>query len=100
MRKAYQVIANRIGISHTKDDISNYVASGPENLQPSIKIDENAIEILRQYNLKKNSINSNNFYGGIPALAMLTQDKDERKSTAYNNTDFSPIQEIQPIVLL
>jgi hypothetical protein len=88
MKNAYQVIADRIGIAYTPDDINKYIADQLQSLQPSILIDENSREMLRRYELKKENINSKGFFAGIPALALLTKDKDGRKATGYTNMDY------------
>jgi hypothetical protein len=88
IHKAYDVIARRIGISYTPDDIRSYVAQGVTSLQPSIGIDDNAKAILQRYHQRRKKINEQAFYAGVPALALLTRDKDGRKGTDYNNMDF------------
>ena len=88
MRMAYQVVADRIGISHTNNDVTRFVAEHVRHLQASIEVDDNAHEILRIYNRKKAYVNQQGFFVGIPALALLTSGKDEREATAYNNMDF------------
>lgn len=86
--EAYEVVARRIGISYSADDISAYTANGLSSLQPGIEIDDNSKEILRRYQKNKKQINGQAFYAGVPALALLTQPKDGRKPTDYTNMDF------------
>ena len=88
IRKAYEVIASRIGISYTADDILSYTAEGLSSLQPGIAIDDNAKAILQRYKKIRKRINRQSFYAGVPALALLTQPKEDRKATDYSNMDF------------
>jgi hypothetical protein len=88
MNKAYQVIANRIGVSYTPDDIEPYTMPAVENLQPAISIDDNARFILQRYRQQQLNIRQKNFSLGIPAIALLTRDKDHRRATNYSDMDF------------
>jgi len=86
--KAYQVVANRIGISYTPDDIEPYTMPGIEHLQPSIRVDDNGRFILQKYHKRQSEIRKRNFHLGIPSLALLTADKNNRKATRYSDMDF------------
>jgi hypothetical protein len=88
MRKAYNIIARRIGIAYTPDDIASYVADGLLDTQPAIRIDANAAAILQRYEKRRQSFHNKGFRLGRPALALLTEDKDGRKATTYNDLDF------------
>jgi hypothetical protein len=88
INKAYQVIADRIGISYTPDDIEPYTMPATKNLQPAINIDDNSRFILERYRKRQSEIRKKNFHLGIPALALLTADKDDRKATTYSDMDF------------
>jgi hypothetical protein len=88
MRAAYQTVANRIGISYTADDIEPYTSNGISGTQPAIGIDGNSEKLLNRYRQKKSRLTAQDFFMGIPALALLTQDKDNRKATSSNDLDF------------
>ena len=88
MNNAYQVIADRIGISYSADDIERYTMQGIKGLQPAIKTDDNAALLLQRYRANEAYFRKHDFFMGIPALAMLTENKGDRLSTQYNNMDF------------
>jgi choline dehydrogenase-like flavoprotein len=88
IRKAYEVVAERIGIAYTPDDILSYTADGIISLQPGIEVDNNSKAILERYYSRRKQINRQSFYAGVPALALLTNPKGERKATDYTNMDF------------
>jgi hypothetical protein len=88
IRNAYEVVTRRIGISYTADDILTYTAEGLISLQPGMDVDDNAKAILQRYKRMRKQINRQSFYVGVPALALLTQPKGERKATDYSNMDF------------
>lgn len=86
--QSYQTVADRIGISGGKDDIEKFTTEGLENIQPGIEVEESMQRILKKYNAKKDKLNSRGFYTGVSTLAMLTQDKGDRKAFTYNDMDF------------
>lgn len=88
INRAYQVVADRIGISYTPDDIENYAMPGVKHLLPSISIDDNARSILQRYEHKKSKLHQKNFFLGVTPQTLLTKDKDHRKATDYSNMDF------------
>lgn len=88
MKKAYQKISNRIGISAADDDIKNYVVGGLEDLQAPLKMDKSILKILRAYKKKQKAINSRNIFMGAPSMAFLSEDFNKRKATKYHDTDF------------
>ncbi len=88
MNSAYQTVANRIGISGTKDDAEHYTASSLNNLMPSIHFDSNGKNLFENYSKKKEKLNRQGFYMGRPSLALLTQQKDSRKAYQYKDLDF------------
>jgi hypothetical protein len=88
IKNAYQVIADRIGISYSPDDILRYTAADLHSLQPGIQIDSNASGIMKRYYSSRKRINRKSFYAGVPAMALLTEQKENRKATDYTNMDF------------
>ncbi|HUQ67087.1 MAG TPA: NAD(P)/FAD-dependent oxidoreductase [Flavitalea sp.] len=88
MKAAYQIVADRIGISYSSDDIQKFTANDLQRLQPSINLDDNGKELLKRYTAKRSVINKDKLYAGIPPLALLTNNKDGRDATDYSNMDF------------
>ena len=88
MRKAYQVISNRIGVSAPSADIEKYMAEGLEGLLPPIQPDENSKRILLRYQNHKKYFSTRHFFLGVPSLALLTRDKEGRSATLYDNMEF------------
>jgi hypothetical protein len=88
LNQSYQTVADRIGISGGKDDIEPYTTEGLQNIQPGIAIEESMQRILDKYKAKKSKLNGRGFYTGISTLAMLTQNKGNRKAFTYNDMDF------------
>lgn len=88
MKDAYQVIADRIGVSSGKDDVAPYTISNLQNIQPSIKIDSNSYEIYQKYHIKKKYINDKGFYLGKPSLALLTEKKEDREPCSYDEMEY------------
>jgi hypothetical protein len=88
MNEAYQVIANRIGISGNNDDALPYNLGSLDGIQPAIEIDSNSEAIYKKYKRKRDVLNKNGFYLGKPALALLTEKKDGREPVSYNEMDF------------
>ncbi len=88
MKEAYQVVADRIGISGDNDDASPYTGKGLKNLQKSAEIDSNSKSIYEKYKNKKAQLNQEGFHLGKPALALLTEKKDDRQPVDYNELDF------------
>jgi choline dehydrogenase-like flavoprotein len=88
MRDAYQVVADRIGISGDNDDANPYTGGNLKNLQKSAEIDSNSKSIYEKYAGKKEVLNQKGFYLGKPALALLTEKKEDRLPIDYNELDF------------
>jgi hypothetical protein len=88
MHDAYQLVADRIGISCENDDAAKYTIGALKNYSPSILPDKTGALLLRKYEKQKKKLNSNGFFLGRPALALLTTDRDDRKKYAYRDLDF------------
>lgn len=88
MREAYKVVSERIGISGEKDDASRYTLGSLDNFMNAIEMDEGASLIRSKYEMKKQHLNEKGFFMGRPALALLTQDKGDRKKYQYRDMDF------------
>lgn len=88
MTKAYEVISSRIGICGAIDDASPYTIGQMGNILKAPKMDRNHEQLMKNYSANKNSLNTKGFYMGRPGLALLTEDKGERKKYAYRDMDF------------
>jgi len=88
MKEAYQVISDRIGISAEKDDTTPYTSGELGNIQKPAELDSNSKAIYEKYNSRKASLNAKGFYIGKPALALLTEKKEDREAVNYNELDF------------
>lgn len=91
--KSYQVVGDRIGVSAGIDDALKYTVEGLGNIQPALQPEESIQQVISAYQSKRNAVNSKGFYAGIPAVAILTKDKDNRKAFSYNDMDFWHDQE-------
>lgn len=89
MNESYRVIASRIGISGEKnDDVSGFCHNNLIDLQPSIKLNPAAESLYIQYRKKETYFKQNKLYIGRPALALLTENKDNRQAYSYKDFDF------------
>ncbi|MFM2016865.1 MAG: hypothetical protein RL007_521 [Bacteroidota bacterium] len=88
MKRAYQVVADRIGISGNNDDARPFTSAHISGVQPAFEPGHQAKHLLKKYESKKASLNRNGFYLGRPALALLTQDKGSRKALERRDMDF------------
>ncbi len=88
MKSAYQVVADRMGLSGTKDDATPYTSSHISGMQPAFDLDKPAARLKYNYDRNKSSLNENDFFLGRPALALLTQDRGERKGLNRRDMDF------------
>jgi len=89
MRQAYQAVISYIGVSGaTNDDGSLYCLSDFDNVQKASIIGKNAEGILRSYKKQASKFNDKGFFMGRSGLALLTEDKDDRKATQYNDMGF------------
>lgn len=88
MKTAYQIVANRIGISGAQDDITAYTTAYLHNIMPPAPVDSNQEQLRINYNRKKEWFTKNNFFLGRTALALITKDKDHRKAYQPKDLDF------------
>ncbi|MFN8310672.1 MAG: hypothetical protein U0T73_11985 [Chitinophagales bacterium] len=87
MKAAYQVVADRIGISGCNDDAAPYTA-GKLPLQAPIQMDSNGKRLYSKYQKHRGQLNARGFYLGRPSLALITQEKNGRKPYQYKDLDF------------
>lgn len=88
MQQAYDVVAERIGISaDAGDNASPYTIGKVKHHLPPLLLDETKY-LLNNFYKRKNRINYEGFFLGRPALALLSQDYKGRKATAYDDMHF------------
>lgn len=86
--KSYQTVGDRIGISAGQDDALTYTVKGLQNILPALHPEKSIKCVIEKYQRKKSSLNADGFFAGVPAVAMLTKDKEERKAFSYSDMDF------------
>lgn len=102
MEKAYQVVADRIGITATSEAIAGYATGGLDGLLPALQPDRNGQLLLQHYNRREAHHRRKGIFVGTPSLAYLTREKDGRRRASLNNLDFYTNEEAawRPPVLL
>ncbi len=88
MLSSYQYVANHIGISADNDDIRPFVLGDLQGIQAPLKKDNSAEKILRKYQSNHQYFESRRMYMGTSAMAILTDNKGDRKPCKYNDMDF------------
>ena len=88
MGAAYNAVAEHIGISGCQDDGSEYALAGLRNIQAPQRLEHKMQYLYDKYAQQKKQFNSKGLYLGKLPLALLTENKGDRKATAYNNMDF------------
>lgn len=88
IRQAYDVVAERIGISATKDSAAKYTIGPLKNFDPSADADKNHQFILNRYQKNENKMKKNGVYVGRTPLALITKKRPGRKAYRYLDTDF------------
>lgn len=88
MRKAYQWVSDRIGISGAVDDAGPFTISGLHGIQKPVQMDQVGIQLERKYQEKREVLRRSGFHMGRTALALLTEDMGERKGYACRELDF------------
>jgi len=88
MNSAYETVGKRIGISGTGDDTSKYTAGHLSELMPSIEMDSTGKNLYQNYQREKGKLNKNGFFMGRPSLALLTENRGNRKAYQYKDLDF------------
>jgi len=88
MKEAYQLVADRVGISGEDDDARPYTSARLTGIQPALPPDDNAFRMLERYSKVKTRLNRMGFFLGRPALALLSQQKEDRQPNPLNDMDF------------
>ncbi len=86
--KAYEVIAERIGISATEDDAKDYTLGQLKNYQASPTMDRNHNLIYNKYLKNRRHLSQNGFILGRTPLALITQNYKGRQKYAYQDMDY------------
>jgi hypothetical protein len=88
MHTAYQLVADRIGISSDEDDARPFTAAHIRDTQAAPPMDALAASLAKSYQSKKNKLNRDGFFLGRPALALLTREKNGRRPLGFRDMDF------------
>ncbi len=88
MRDAYQIIADRIGISGAADDARRFTLGDLARIQPPPPVDPTAALLAARYQRRRDTVNALGYVLGRPALALLTQPKDGRGATRLRDMEF------------
>jgi hypothetical protein len=85
---AYETVAQRIGISATKDAASTFTLGELQTYQRSPTMDRNMLRIHNKYLRHKQAFDRAGVFLGRTPLALLTEPKPGRKPYAYRDMDF------------
>jgi choline dehydrogenase-like flavoprotein len=88
MASAYETVSKRIGVSGVEDDASDYTLGTLKTFQKSPDMDRNHRRVQEKFESKKDYFTDNGFHMGRTPLALITEDKDDRKAYAYRDMDF------------
>jgi choline dehydrogenase-like flavoprotein len=88
MRGAYQVVADRIGISGADDDARPYTWAYLDGVEAPPALDETCSRLFARYQSKREQLRARGFRMGRTALALITHDRDGRQAYAERDMDF------------
>ncbi len=88
MNASYEEVISYIGVSGIYDDGGKYGLGSNKKIQPAMKLDVNHQKILKAYQKNKSKLNKNDIYVGQSVLALLTEDKSNRKAVQYRDMGF------------
>ncbi|MBV8491687.1 MAG: hypothetical protein JO199_14270 [Candidatus Eremiobacteraeota bacterium] len=88
MRDAYQVVADRIGLSGADDDARPYTYAHLERVSPSVPLDPTIETLAARYRKQREAVRADGFSLGRGALALLTEDRPGRRATRLRDMDF------------
>ena len=88
IKKAYDLISKRIGISCGKDDALPYTMADTKNTLPPLKMDNAAELLYKRYLQKKDKFSKKHITIGNPSMALLSEDYQNRKKSEYKDMDF------------
>lgn len=87
-KDAYQVVADRIGISCNNDDTQPYTTAHLKRVLRPLEMDNSVKKIYNKYLHKKKYYNNKQIYIGATPLALLSEDFLGRTKTSYHDMDF------------
>ena len=88
MDTAYNVVANRIGISaDVNDNASEFTIGKVKHYLPPLQLDESKY-LLERFGKNKDKWNNMGLFLGRPALALLSRDYHARKACTYDDMYF------------
>jgi len=85
---AYQKVADRMGISAANDDAAPFMVSGLRGIMPAVRPEPRMLDILERYRSARVAFNKDGFHMGLPALAVLTEDRDGREAFDHSDMEF------------
>jgi hypothetical protein len=86
MRESYKVVGKRIGISAASGSLGALVNEGLEHLLPPLRADNSGEKLLKK--AAKPSMLKKGFHSGLPSMAILSRDFENRKASSYHDMDF------------
>lgn len=87
LAKYYTSLTNLIGINGELDDLTQFLGD-TDNLQSAHRLCALSSDLLAKYYSHKKYFNENSLFIGRHRIALLTQDKDKRLATTYDNLEF------------
>jgi len=90
MKDAYGVVARRMGVSASLDDVTPYSlhALEPSDIQPATKMERGISALFGAYQKRRPKLNRLGVFVGRTPLALLTKAIGERLATRYTDMDF------------
>ena len=88
MNASYEEVISYIGVSGIYDDGGKYGIGAHKKIQSPMRLDANHRKILKAYQKNKSKLNKKNIYVGQSVLALLTEDKSNRKAVQYRDMGF------------
>jgi hypothetical protein len=88
MRTAYQLVADRIGISGAQDDVTRFTSADLHGIQRAPEMDETCSRLYRRYGARRAKLHARGVFMGRPALALLTETMGDRVGYRYRDMDF------------
>jgi len=87
MRRHYEVIARRIGVSAEPGDLAE-IAGRLDTVQPALEIDALAQRVLGRYVRRRDAFRREGMRLGRPFLAALSRRLGDRRAQRYHDLDF------------
>ena len=87
IRRYYDMVAADIGVSGGSDQVSSQIAD-LRSLQQPLRLDSNALTILRNYTRARATLNRRGFFLGQSVLATLSEKLGDRSPNPLTDMDF------------